>query len=476
MIDPDDYITEYYLNNFAELQKPPCNRFTNINYSKLPADRRTLNISLDIMISENLKIKEVVEWRLDDLDRSPFKFAEELVKGLNGVMESEEIVKTNLVSIPNQIRDQIIFHLEEYSFSSRLRLVKNDIEIPTLSYLCGNCGTYKFNSEICVNCLYIYEKKAIYSYENNSLVGNINLQLLETNQLANDKITDKDLLISDIKEKKTCSKCGEINNLIANRCNKCGNKFSLNEMLSLKKNEYFSINFWEKILKHTIITQLNNFEDKFCIQDFSSTKYLYYKILHVIKKHYKNLLNESAYKEVAEYLNKMYKLFTMNSQTVEKVFTNSYNDRFGKLKINANTNSNSFNNLNLNNSQIASLANTNQFGQGIKLNFNDLKGMVEGYLPENYYNKCKESKVKVSSNTEVNVTDKTKEKGHASLHLIRKRGRPKKIDIFKAEDEEDVVRGVAVEDRLSLYLNKINPPPFFHYTFCGKCFESTNSS
>lgn len=459
MIQPNEYITEYYALNFHELQKPPTNRFPNINFSKLPIDRKKLNVDVNIKINENLIIKNKVEWDLADVTKSPYKFAQILMTNLPELEES--IKEENLKSIPNQIRDQIVFHVDENTYFSRVRLVKNDNE-PSLGLLCGNCGTLKYNSDYCVNCMFVYEKKNI---EKKIIsIGNPNLtlgkemflgenvvlppsdainkfetkpterqRLLELKSKDQNPIESFTLAYNEAKEKKVCKKCGELNGMIAIQCRKCTNKFPVCDYFDLKLQENYAINFWDKINKHNTIQQLKNFQTKFFPEDFTSIKYLYFKILNLLQAEYQDILTDEAYNEIIGYLQRMYRLYTKPSITVEKVFESAFLTKFGKPRPKISP-----------------------------LNFNDLKDCVEGYLPEDYIEEVHE---------EDNIKNEKPDKEKIKV-LGRKRGRPKKQEIFKANELEEEEVGVKMEDREKLYDNSLCPAPYKHFDFCGKCYKS----
>lgn len=543
IVDPDGFITEYYTNNFNELQKPPNNRFQNLNYNKLSSEDKNLNIEINIQLSEKLIIKEVIEWNLEETTKSPYKFAEELVSSLESEIESEDLIAKNKKNIANEIRDQIVFYIEEKTFSSRIRLVKNEYETPMGNLTCGNCGTYKYNNEICVNCLYVFDKRALLpetnlTINNNNITGldlvedrnkdlncnvSTNMNSINNSIYSNFISNNISLNTNFVKDKeiKICKNCGELNQLIKSKCKNCNNKFPLSEILSSKINDYFSINYWEKIIKHSVISHLTNFESRFIFEDFTSLKYLHNKIIFVIKKHYKNKLTKEAYDEVIAYLKKMYNLFTnKNSLTFEKVLENSYSSRYKKPKpkpiynfFNHNISNNSFtygyNNNNINVSGNAGSSLLPGASPYYQLSINDLKNVAEGsFIPENYYelffkklklninnNKTKVLFSAISTNNNIGGLDHKKalkvEQELGYIHhnnktntnnnnndtklIARKRGRPRKLEIFKADDEA-IVKGVLVNDRLKLFENKEHPLPTAHYDFCGKCFGAKDDN
>lgn len=451
MNNPDSYINDYYIKNFQELQKPPTKRFNNLNISKLPFDKKKLMVSVDIRINESLIISNNIEWDITE-NRSIYKFTGLLINGFSSTIMTDEFKDYNLANIPNQIRDQIIEHIDENTYFSRVRLVKNEYEAPSLDLLCGNCGTVKFNNDYCVNCMFVYEKKNFTNTlsstigkdmflgesTNNELNNKFETKPTERQKLLELKQKDKDpiesftLTYNEAKEKKICGKCGELNGMIALQCKKCSSKFPVCDYFDLKLQENFAINFWDKINKHNTLQQLKNFQTKFYPEDFSSLKYLYFKIIYILKVHFEQILTEDAYSEILKYLEKIYKLYTMNSNSVYKIFENSYYTKFGKPK-----------------SKIP------------MLNFNQLKDIIEGSLPEN--------ETEDIDDDEIMMKLEVKKEEEAKL-LNRKRGRPKKLEIFKAGANEEE-GGVKLTDRIKLFNNVLCPPPFKHFDFCGKCFK-----
>jgi hypothetical protein len=101
------------------------------------------------------------------------------------------------------------------------------------------------------------------------------------------------------------------------------------------------------------------------------------------------------------------------------------------------------------------------------LNFNNLTDIKEGWLPDNLPDK--------------NIEEKKDEKlKPVDSSLKRKRGRPKKIEIFKNDiklseneiqialsDRDDILRN---DIGIIIYLNLVGESDL-HYDFCGKCEE-----
>jgi hypothetical protein len=92
------------------------------------------------------------------------------------------------------------------------------------------------------------------------------------------------------------------------------------------------------------------------------------------------------------------------------------------------------------------------------LNFNNLTDIKEGYLPDNLPDK----------NTEEKKEEKIKP---IDANLKRKRGRPKKVEIFKNEIKLENEIEIALIDRDDILRNDIIGESDLHYDFCGKCEE-----
>ena len=425
MTDNENFIIEFYQQNYSDLSKPPINHFQHINLNKLPQENRILSVEIEIQISDTLYVKDTIEWNLEDQNKSPFKFAEILINNLKNEIEPH-LIEKNFNTIPNQIRDQIVFHCEQYVFQRKYNKTNEEIN----SNFCSNCNSIKFNQDFCILCFYDFRNKIILSSEQ------IEFEKIQTNLYSTSR--------------KTCLSCKEVNSIFNNCCSKCNEKFDLREFLQIKVNELFSINFYEKITKHLVISQLTKFDDKFIPEDFLNLKYLYNKILIVLEENYKKVLTKEAYYETISYISKMYLLYVKPSLTVEKIIDKCYFNKFAKSRPKLNQNGQPF------------------------LNYNELKDWNYGFLPENYYKnlvlKCqapknlfKSFKTIKSSNKEEEEEEETDSKDQ---NIPRRRGRPRKLDIFEQEQQE---KGISKKDRESLFNNTFNPPPTLNYDFCGKC-------
>ncbi len=92
------------------------------------------------------------------------------------------------------------------------------------------------------------------------------------------------------------------------------------------------------------------------------------------------------------------------------------------------------------------------------LNFNNLTDIKDGWLPDNL--------------PEVNIEEIKEEKIKQLDPLLkRKRGRPKKIEIFKS----DLIKGeevmISISERDILMKTDLTSPDDMHYDFCGRCSE-----
>lgn len=90
------------------------------------------------------------------------------------------------------------------------------------------------------------------------------------------------------------------------------------------------------------------------------------------------------------------------------------------------------------------------------LNFNNLTDIKEGWLPDNL--------------PEKNIDEKKEEKVKCTDPLLkRKRGRPKKVDIFKNEISKDDEIQIILQERDTLLQTDIIVEEDMHYDFCGIC-------
>jgi hypothetical protein len=90
------------------------------------------------------------------------------------------------------------------------------------------------------------------------------------------------------------------------------------------------------------------------------------------------------------------------------------------------------------------------------LNFNNLNDINEGWLPDNL--------------PEKNFDEKKEEKVKCTDPLLkRKRGRPKKVDIFKNEISKDDDLQIILQERDTLLQTDVIVEEDMHYDFCGIC-------
>ena len=91
------------------------------------------------------------------------------------------------------------------------------------------------------------------------------------------------------------------------------------------------------------------------------------------------------------------------------------------------------------------------------LNFNQLNDIKEGWLPDTIPEK----------NMEEKKEDKIK-----NSEIKRKRGRPKKMEIFKNDMLKLDEVQITLQDRDKLFqTDLLQDDELLHYDFCGKCFD-----
>jgi hypothetical protein len=218
---------------------------------------------------------------------------------------------------------------------------------------------------------------------------------------------------------------------------------------------------------------LKDFGDYFNPEDFSSLKFLYSRTKEIIRKHYQDIITLDAYEELMNYLDSIYTLYSKPSPTSFKIFNKAYEVKYHKERPLTN-----------------------------ELNFNDLSDDIrEGWLPENDVNtkymkqNVPNKNVKIYDNIirNNNLSEdddeivetmmigggiinpkKIEEIENDNLLSRRKRGRPKKIEIFKDEakylNKENNNIEIIPSERKKLFIQDlISENEFVHYDFCGEC-------
>jgi hypothetical protein len=330
MIEPDLYIDEYYQNNQANLTKPVQNKFSNLNFSRLAPERKLVSVKVDILMKPNFNVREYIDWDLTDEKKSPKLFAENFVNALKDLIDPE-LLESNKISVRNQILDQLLEHVDKNTFFPRLRLIKKESESATSNLLCPNCNTLIYNPDICVNCMFVFEKKIDKKIpvvkEANTNPADKPEDLRQTERQRILELRQKNINVNDFnplnqegKEKKTCKKCGEVNSLITTECKNCKTKFPLINYYDLNLHQNYSIHFWDKINKNSTVQQLKNFQEFFSQEDFTSLKYLYEKTKMILKNEFEDILTEEAFADLLVFLDKQYFSFSNPTHTVKCAF------------------------------------------------------------------------------------------------------------------------------------------------------------
>jgi hypothetical protein len=426
MIDPDTYINEYYVMNQAALTKPMPGRYANLNFSRLLPEKKIVSVKVDILIKPGFSVREYVDWDMNDEKRMPAQYAANLIEQLRDIVEPN-LIAFNKVAIRNQILDQLLEHVEKNTYFPRIKLIKKEHEAVSLSQLCPGCGTLIYNPDICVNCNFIFEKKidkkipvvkdpsANPSEKPEDLRQTERQRILELRQ-KNINVNDGAGLLyaQEGKEKKTCKKCGEVNGIIAIDCKNCKTKFPVINYYDLNLNQNYSVHFWDKINKNSTVQQLKNFQEFFSQEDFTSLKYLYEKTKMVMKNEFEDILTEDAFSDLLAFLDKQYFSFSNPTHTTDRLFESAYFTKYSRNRPRVRM-----------------------------LNFNNLTDVREGWLPDNLPDK--------------NIEEKKEEKVKPTdANLKRKRGRPKKIEIFKNDIKLENEIQIALSDREDILRNDIS--------------------
>lgn len=430
MIDPEGYICDYYEMNRNYLELPPKQKFSNLNYAKLSSEKKIAQVSFSIMLNDKLIIRERIDWDLNEETKCPTTFATNFVYSIKDIID-DGLIEYNIRNIKNQILDGLLEHIEKNTFIPKLRLAKKENEN---NQTCLNCESVIFNQEYCVNCMFIFEKKI--EKKNTEKVEPVldefrqteRQRILELRQ-KNVNIEDLAMNCSDSKDKKVCKKCGEINFTTAVECKNCKFKFPFLTYFDKNVNQSYSVNFWDKINRNSTIQQLKNFGEFFRQEDFCSLKYLYNKIKTIIKKEFEEILTEEAYEDLIYFIEKNYFAFSNPTLTSEKVFDSAYYNKFSKPRPRVKM-----------------------------MNFNLLTDIKEGWLNDNLPDKnieeLREEKIRISD-----------------PNLKKKRGRPKKMEIFKVDSSKFNDVQITMSERDSLLKTDLIPEEDIHFDFCGKCEE-----
>ena len=345
MIEPEKYIEEHYNLKYPFMQREQTTKIYNFN--KLPSDKKIVFLKFDIILNPNLTIIERIDWDLNEEKKSPQKFSELFVENLKDLI-NKDLIEYNKNHISKEIYSQILDHIDKNTIFTKLKLTKKDGDIVNSntgiginlnsnlsnnsnsnSYYCNNCNIYLYNSEICLNCSNIAEKKQEKNFSQNSNFndGKNNEELLR--QTERQKILEarqkninfnESITVSytyEGKEKKICKKCGEVNLNNAPECRNCKYKFPLVTHFDINVDHNYSVHFWDKISKNSTIQQLKNFADFFMQEDFCSLKYLFEKVKFIIKTEFEEILTEEAIEDVYKSLSKAYFALSNTTSTVK---------------------------------------------------------------------------------------------------------------------------------------------------------------
>jgi hypothetical protein len=524
MLSLDEYINcknEQKLLNLLKNEKEFENsfNFNSIDLSNLTQEQKIIQIKLYYKISDYLIIKDKIDWDLVFRKKSIENYIDLFLKKLSPYFEKPELIEENKKNLRRQFFEQIINHLIKLNKFPTFHVLDNKYELNGLNELCPKCHTVRINRESCINCYNKFDDESSENYNNNYINKEINTRKNNTSSNTLNKIGEESGKVNMVNERqrtlslrqksinieegnngdeKKCKKCGEVNDKYVLYCIKCGDKFPIascidssninnniysiynkneseSSMICSQINNNYCVYFFEKINKNHIVSQLKDFGIYFHEEDFSSLKYLYLRIKTIIEKYYKDIITIDAYEELMHYLDSIYALFSKPSPTSYKVFNKAYETKYHKERPLVN-----------------------------ELNFNDLSDDIkEGWLPENdvntkyikQNNTNKNIKIYdniIRNNNKVDEDDEIietmmitggpgatakKYEGMDSEALLtrRKRGRPKKIDIFKEEAKSQNKEINTVEilpsDRINLLISDIilENNELLHFDFCGEC-------
>ena len=522
MISLDEYINkknEEKLIDLIENEKEFENsfNFNSIDLSNLSQEQKIIQIKLYYKISDYLIVKDKIDWDLVFRKKSIETYIDLFLKKLTPFFEKPELIEENRKNLRRQFFEQIISKLIKLNKFPTFHILDTKHELNGVNELCPKCHTVKVNRETCVNC---YSKFDDESSENYNNYGNKDVNTRKYNTSSNNlnKIGEESGKINMINERqrtlslrqksinieenngdeKKCKKCGDTNEKYNLYCTRCGDKFPIascidstninnksyslynkneseSSMICSQINNNYCVYFFEKINKNHIVSQLKDFGQYFHEEDFSSLKFLYLRIKTIIETYYKDIITIDAYEELMKYLDSIYALFSKPSPASYKVFNKAYEIRYHKERPLVN-----------------------------ELNFNDLSDDVkEGWLPENDVNTKYIKQNNTNKNTKIydniirnnNKTDEDDEiietmmitggpgtnikkydvMDSDAMLTRRRRGRPKKVDIFKEEAKSQIKEINTVEilpsDREALLKSDIilEINELLHFDFCGEC-------
>ena len=522
MLSLDEYINtknEEKLLNLIKNEKEFENsfNFNSIDLSNLTQEQKIIQIKLYYKISDYLIIKDKIDWDLVFRKKSIENYIDIFLKKISPFFEKEELIEENRKNLRRQFFEQIITYLAKLNKFPTFHVLDDKHELNGINELCPKCHTIKFNHDSCINCYNKFDDEGSENYNVNYTNKEANVRKYNTSSNTLNKIGEESNKVNVINERqrtlslrqksmiieegnsdeKKCPKCGEVTEKFILYCIRCGDKFPIascidstninnnifnlnnkneneSSMICNQINNNYCVYFFEKINKNHIVSQLKDFGIYFREEDFSSLKYLYYRIKTIIEKYYKAIITIDAYEELMNYLDSIYALFSKPSPTSYKVFNKAYEIKYHKERPLVN-----------------------------ELNFNDLSDDIkEGWLPENDVNTKYIKQNNTNKNIKIydniirnnNKADEDDEiietmmisnaqgtikkmDGMDSEALLsrRKRGRPKKIDIFKEEAKNQVKEINTVEilpsDRKQLLISDIilEINELLHFDFCGEC-------
>jgi ribosomal protein L40E len=326
MIFPDEYIDDYYTKILDRDLKPKNTKYSNLNYGRLTADRKLVQINVDVYLNENFIVRDQIDWDLYEEKKSPELFANVFVNELSEIID-QDMIEYNKRNIREQILDQLLEHIEKNTFFPRVKLIKKENEATQNSQLCINCNSIIFNPEFCINCMYVFEKKIEKKANNEEKID-------DSRQTERQKILEfrqKNINVDELsvtfsqegREKKVCRKCGEMNATSAGECKNCKHKFPLTSFSDANVNLGYAHHFWNKVNKNSTVQQLKKFSEFFTYGDTQSLKYLYNKIKYIFEKEYKEILTEDAYNDLLKAIEKIYFSFSNPTLTVSIILTHS---------------------------------------------------------------------------------------------------------------------------------------------------------
>ena len=230
------------INNQREFQNSL--NFNSIDLSNLTPEQKIIQIKFFYKLSDDLIIKDKIDWDLVVRKKSIELYIDLFLKKLSPFFERPQLIEENRKSLRRQFFEQIIEQLIKINKFPTFHVIDKKSNLNGINELCPKCHTIKVKKDICINCLYKF-KGDKNSEKNNNLINKEEIK--KKLNINNNKIPEESNKINLLNERqrtlslrqksinieegntdeKICKKCTEINDKINLYCIKCGEKFPI---------------------------------------------------------------------------------------------------------------------------------------------------------------------------------------------------------------------------------------------------------